>query len=68
MLHTRILMLVQVLTMLKVPYAYAGGHRYTRQSLCLCRLPKVYTPILTPLQAFDDSHANSYACEASPQC
>ncbi|MBW0592906.1 hypothetical protein O181_132621 [Austropuccinia psidii MF-1] len=40
-------MLVQVPTMLKVPYAYAGCRRYTRQSLCLCRLPKIYMPILT---------------------
>ncbi|MBW0567498.1 hypothetical protein O181_107213 [Austropuccinia psidii MF-1] len=47
MLHARILMLVQVPTMLKVPYAYAGCQRFTRQSLRLCRLLKIYTPILT---------------------
>ncbi|MBW0587785.1 hypothetical protein O181_127500 [Austropuccinia psidii MF-1] len=47
MLHTRILMLVQVPTMLKVPYTYAGCQFFTRQSFHLCRLPKIYTPILT---------------------
>ncbi|MBW0582436.1 hypothetical protein O181_122151 [Austropuccinia psidii MF-1] len=33
--------------MLKVPDAYAGCQRFTRQSLRLCRLPKIHTPILT---------------------
>ncbi|MBW0592102.1 hypothetical protein O181_131817 [Austropuccinia psidii MF-1] len=40
-------MLVQVPTMLKVPYVYAGCRRFTRQSLRLCRFPTIHTPILT---------------------
>ncbi|MBW0577307.1 hypothetical protein O181_117022 [Austropuccinia psidii MF-1] len=32
--------------MLKVPYAYVGCRRFTRQSLHLCRLPKIHMPIL----------------------
>ncbi|MBW0580030.1 hypothetical protein O181_119745 [Austropuccinia psidii MF-1] len=47
MLHTQILMLVQVPTMLKSPYAYVGCQRFTRQSLCLCRFPTTYMPILS---------------------
>ncbi|MBW0580415.1 hypothetical protein O181_120130, partial [Austropuccinia psidii MF-1] len=65
MLHTRILMLVQVPKMLKVPYTYAGCQRFTRQSLCLCRFPTTHTPILTPVQASNNSHANPYSCVAN---
>ncbi|MBW0589163.1 hypothetical protein O181_128878, partial [Austropuccinia psidii MF-1] len=67
MLHTQILMPVQVPTMLKVPNAYAGCQRFTRQSLRLCRFPTAHTPILTPVQAPKNSHANPYACEGSPK-
>ncbi|MBW0581827.1 hypothetical protein O181_121542 [Austropuccinia psidii MF-1] len=55
-------------TMQKVPYAYAGCRRFTRQSLCLCRFPTAHTPILTPVQAPNNSHANPYACEGSQKC
>ncbi|MBW0577059.1 hypothetical protein O181_116774 [Austropuccinia psidii MF-1] len=29
------------------PYACASSRQLTRQSLCLCRLPKIHMPILT---------------------
>ncbi|MBW0588616.1 hypothetical protein O181_128331 [Austropuccinia psidii MF-1] len=67
MLHTQILMPVQVPTMLKVPDAYAGCRRFTCQSLRLCRFLTAHTPILTPVQAPENSHSNPYACEGSPK-
>ncbi|MBW0589596.1 hypothetical protein O181_129311, partial [Austropuccinia psidii MF-1] len=67
MLHTRILMPVQVPTMLKVPDAYAGCQHFTHQSFCLCRFPTAHTPILTLVEAPENSHANPYACEGSPK-
>ncbi|MBW0588862.1 hypothetical protein O181_128577 [Austropuccinia psidii MF-1] len=67
MLHTQILMPVQVPTMLKVPDAYAGFRRFIRQSIRLCRFPTAHTPILTLVQAPENSHANPYACEGSPK-
>ncbi|MBW0513818.1 hypothetical protein O181_053533 [Austropuccinia psidii MF-1] len=33
------------------PYACAGSQQLTRQSLRLCRLPKIHTPILTLVKA-----------------
>ncbi|MBW0559009.1 hypothetical protein O181_098724 [Austropuccinia psidii MF-1] len=68
MLYTRILMLVQVPTLLKASYTYAGCQRFTSQSLRLCRFPTTHTPILTPVQAPHNSHANTYACEGSQKC
>ncbi|MBW0586710.1 hypothetical protein O181_126425 [Austropuccinia psidii MF-1] len=68
MLHTPILMLVQVPTMLKVPYAYAGCQRFTCQSLRLWGFPTTHTPILMPVQVPDSSHANTYACDGSQEC
>ncbi|MBW0585687.1 hypothetical protein O181_125402 [Austropuccinia psidii MF-1] len=54
-------------TMLTNSYACAGSRQFTCQSLCLCRRPTIHTPILKPVQAPDDSHANPYACEGSRQ-
>ncbi|MBW0571894.1 hypothetical protein O181_111609 [Austropuccinia psidii MF-1] len=53
-------MLVQVPTMLKVPYAHAGCQRFTRQSLCLCRFPTTHTPILTLVKVANN--ADNFLC------
>ncbi|MBW0525213.1 hypothetical protein O181_064928, partial [Austropuccinia psidii MF-1] len=34
---------------------------------CSSRLTTIHTPILTPVQAPNNSHANPYACEGSRQ-
>ncbi|MBW0593184.1 hypothetical protein O181_132899 [Austropuccinia psidii MF-1] len=52
-------------TMLTNSYARAGSREFTRQSLRLCRRPTIHMPMLTPVQAPDNSHSNPYACECS---
>ncbi|MBW0581283.1 hypothetical protein O181_120998, partial [Austropuccinia psidii MF-1] len=48
------------------PYAYAGSDN-AKSSLCLCGLPTLHMPILTPVQVPETSHANPYACAGSRQ-
>ncbi|MBW0592363.1 hypothetical protein O181_132078 [Austropuccinia psidii MF-1] len=42
--------------------------RFTRQSLRLCGFPTAHTPILTPVQAPNNSHANRCTGEGSQKC
>ncbi|MBW0573375.1 hypothetical protein O181_113090 [Austropuccinia psidii MF-1] len=58
MLHMQILMLVQVPTMLKVPYASHTNHH-------ACTSSRQFKNPLTAMQAPNNSHANPYACEGS---
>ncbi|MBW0578514.1 hypothetical protein O181_118229 [Austropuccinia psidii MF-1] len=58
MLHMQNLMLVQVLTMLKVPYASHANHY-------ACTSSRKFKKTPTVVQAPDNSHANPYACECS---
>ncbi|MBW0580586.1 hypothetical protein O181_120301 [Austropuccinia psidii MF-1] len=46
------------------PYACAGSDN-AKSSLRLCGVPTLHTPILTPVQAPENLHANPDACEGS---
>ncbi|MBW0593511.1 hypothetical protein O181_133226 [Austropuccinia psidii MF-1] len=48
------------------PYACAGSNN-AKSSLCLCGVPTLHTPILTPVQVPDSSHTNPYTCAGSPK-
>ncbi|MBW0581683.1 hypothetical protein O181_121398 [Austropuccinia psidii MF-1] len=48
------------------PYACAVSDN-AKSSLCLCGLPTLHTPILTPVQVPNNSHANPYACAGSQE-
>ncbi|MBW0574478.1 hypothetical protein O181_114193 [Austropuccinia psidii MF-1] len=49
-----------ILTLVKVPH---NAENFLR----LCRIPRIHTPILTPVQALNNSHINPYACAGYQQ-